>query len=93
MFIQLSTIQKQKETNTIPSNRGDMDHTTNGLFPVNCPKETSKKYRGTPEENSRRKKGIKKAPGNHRFMRTYWFSPKCHNNKSFQNKSYRNHQM
>jgi hypothetical protein len=48
---------------TLPLNKGDIDHTTTGLFPVNWPKETSKKYRGTPHESSKTKKGIKKAPG------------------------------
>lgn len=46
----------------LPLKRGHMDHTITGLFPVNCPRDTSRKYRGTAQKIRQMKKGMRNAP-------------------------------
>lgn len=48
----------------LPLNNGHSFHTNMELTPENCPKHSSRKYRGIPQKIRKKKNGIKKAPIN-----------------------------
>ena len=48
----------------LPLNNGQSFHTKIELTPENCPRHSSRKYNGIPQNIRKKKKGIKNAPVN-----------------------------